>query len=267
MAPFGPLQPRVKDSSFEKVNMNGVAARRVATGSRTGYVFLYLHGGAYVIGNPSSHRSLASHIANEAEAEVFLADYRLAPEQPYPAGLDDALTAYQWLLDQGYEAKQIYIGGDSAGGGLALCAALTIREQELPRPGGLILISPWTDLTMSSESVRNNAKIDPLLRPSWGKWNRYLYANGRALDDPAISPLFADLSNLPPMLIQVGSDEILLDDSRQLADKARKAGVEVDYQHFEGMWHVFQMHTTLLDESMAAIKHIGAFIRRAQQSG
>lgn len=262
LVPVGPTQPRVRGSSFEPIEFNGVPARRIQAGKTGRRAVLYLHGGAYVTGSPSSHRGLMSHLARTAEATVFAPDYRLAPEHAHPAALEDALASYRAILDAGHAPADVFIGGDSAGGGLALLTALAIRDQGLPAPAGLILISPWVDLRMCSDSVRDNAAIDPMLYPAWGQWAGKLFAGELPVDSPAVSPLFADLAGLPPMLIQVGSDEILLDDSRLLADKARSAGIEVDLQLYEGLWHVFQLHTRLLKESMQAIERMAAFMKQ-----
>lgn len=261
LAPVGPTQPRVRGSSFELLSMEGVPVRRIQSGNAGRRAILYLHGGAYVTGSPASHRGLMSHLARAASATVYAPDYRLAPEHPYPAALEDALNCYRSLLRQDYPADSIFISGDSAGGGLALMTAIAIRDQGLPLPAGLLLLSPWTDLRVCSDTVRDNAAIDPMLSPDWGRWAGRLFAGGLPLDSPQISPLFADLTGLPPMLIQVASDEILLDDSRQLAKKAEADGVTAELQVYEGLWHVFQLHTRLLAESMQAITRIAAFVQ------
>lgn len=269
LKPVGPTQPKVRGSSFDLLNMSDVAVRRIttnATQTEGGMVVLYLHGGAYVTGSPGTHRGLMSHIANQAQATVFAPDYRLAPEHPHPAALNDSLACYQALLDQGYAAENIIIGGDSAGGGLALCTALALRDRDLALPGGLVLISPWTELAMVTDSITRNADIDPMLSPDWGKWAGQLYAGELPIDSPEVSPLFADLSGLPPMLVQVGTDEILFDDSRLLVEKAQAIGLDVDFQIQQDLWHVHQLHTTLLKESMQAIEAIAAFIRSRQPS-
>ncbi|MGB1580871.1 MAG: alpha/beta hydrolase [Nevskiales bacterium] len=261
LAPIGPTQPRVRGSSFDPVDMNGVAARRIACQSNNKRAVLYLHGGAYVLGGAASHRGLMSHLAKAANATVFGPEYRMAPEHPHPAALDDALAAYQWLLENGFTAGNIFIAGDSAGGGLALLTALAIRDQSLAQPAGLVLLSPWVDLSQSCESIQRNADIDPMINVAWGAWAARLYARDYELTDPAVSPLFAKLDGLPNMLIQVGSDEVMLDESIALADKAKAAGVGVELQIEDGMWHVFQLHTKLLKESMQAIARMADFIQ------
>jgi acetyl esterase/lipase len=196
-----------------------------------------------------------------AELVVHAPDYRLAPEHPYPAALRDTLAAYEWMLDQGVSAKKIAVAGDSAGGGLALAAALAMRDEALPLPAALVLISPWVDLTCDSRSRRANAKIDPMIRTSWSKRCAALYVGDRSLQDPACSPLFADLRGLPPVLIQVGSDEVGLDDATSLDARGKAAGVDVTLEIYEGMWHVFQSSVGVMRESDDAVRRIADFLR------
>jgi monoterpene epsilon-lactone hydrolase len=227
----------------------------------SGRVILYLHGGAYVICSPSTHRGLAGTIARASQARLLLIDYRLAPENPFPAALDDALVAYRWLLEKGYSPEHIAIGGDSAGGGLSLATALSLRDHQEKMPAALFLLSPWTDLTFSGESIQLRANRDPLLQLNDDSWLVNVYANGHPLTHPYISPLFADLHKLPPTYIQVGSEEILFDDSFRLEQKAREAEVNVTMETWAGMWHVFQGFAPYVPESHQAIEKIGEFIR------
>jgi acetyl esterase/lipase len=226
-----------------------------------GRAILYLHGGAYVICSPSTHRGLAGRIALTSLARVLLIDYRLAPENPFPAALEDAQSGYKWLLEQGFSPEHIAIGGDSAGGGLSLATALFLRDNQQKLPGALFLLSPWTDLTFSGDSIRTRAERDPLLHINDDDWLVNIYANGHPLDNPYISPLFGDLHNLPPTLIQVGTEEILYDDSFRFEEKARAAGVDVTLETWPGMWHVFQGFAPYVPESIKAIDKIGEFIR------
>lgn len=226
-----------------------------------GRAILYLHGGAYVICSPSTHRGLAGNIARASQARLLLIDYRLAPENPFPAALDDALIAFRWLLEKGYAPENIAIGGDSAGGGLSLATALSLRDTNMKMPAALFLLSPWTDLTFSGESIRTRADRDPLLQVNDDGWLVKSYANGLPLTYPYISPLFADLHDLPPTFIQVGTEEILFDDSFRLEQKARLAGVNVTLETWPGMWHVFQGFAPYVPESHKAIEKIGEFIR------
>jgi monoterpene epsilon-lactone hydrolase len=222
---------------------------------------LYLHGGGYTICSPATHRGLAGRIALAGDSRVLLIAYRLAPEHPFPAALEDALSAYRWLLEQGISPNQIAIGGDSAGGGLTLATAVSLRDADDPLPAALFLISPWTDLTFSGESVHTRAKADPMLRPDGDGSFARLYTGEHRPDNPLISPLFADLRGLPPTLIQVGNNEILLSDSTRLEEKLKAAGVDTRLEVWDGMWHVFQVFAPWVPEANRAIRKIGQFIR------
>jgi monoterpene epsilon-lactone hydrolase len=226
-----------------------------------GRAILYLHGGAYVIGSPTTHRGLAGNIAHASQARLLLIDYRLAPEHPFPSALEDALSTYHWLLGKGYSPKNIAIGGDSAGGGLTLATALSLRDNKDRLPAALFLLSPWTDLTFSGESIHTRALRDPILHMDDDSWLVKAFANGHPLTHPYISPLFADLHNLPPTLIQVGTEEILFDDSARLEQNARIAGVDITIEIWPGMWHVFQGFAPYVPESKQAIKNIGGFLQ------
>jgi epsilon-lactone hydrolase len=243
-------------------DMGGIPALCLRTANdQSTQVILYLHGGAYILGGAASHGSLAAQLGYAAGAKVYLPDYRLAPEHPFPAALDDALSAYRWLLAQGHEANNIVIAGDSAGGGLALATAVAIRDGNLPQPAALVLISPWLDLSLSGDSIKSHVSRDPILRPSWLRWSAGVYCGEHPAEYPLCSPLFANLAGLPPMLVQVGSEEILLDDSRRLEQRAQAAGVSVQLQVFDGMWHDFQAHVGVLPESGTALAGIGAFLK------
>ncbi len=220
---------------LEMAGMSTVRAEpRVSHPPRT---ILYFHGGGYCVGSWGSHKGPISHLAVAASADVYAPNYRLAPEHPYPAAVDDALGAYRWLLEGGVPARQIALAGDSAGGGLALATAIAIRDSELPSPLAVALISPWVDLSADCPSMRDNARIDPMLRPSWSRACASKYLAGRDPADPGCSPLFANHRDLPPILIQTGSDEIIVDDSIRLDARCREAGVDVTLQVFKGLWH------------------------------
>jgi len=226
-----------------------------------GRAILYLHGGAYVICSPTTHRGLAGNIAQASQARLLLIDYRLAPEHPFPSALEDALASYRWLLGKGFSPHHISIGGDSAGGGLALATALSLRDNQEELPAALFLLSPWTDLTFSGDSIRARADRDPLLQFNDYGWLVDIYANGNPLTHPYISPLFADLHGLLPTFIQVGSEEILFDDSYRLEAKLKAAAVPVSLEIWEGMWHVFQGFAPYVPEAGQAIAKIGMFIK------
>lgn len=241
---------------------NGVPLEIVRAGpAPTASVVLYLHGGAYCLGSPRTHRSLTSRLALQGCADVVVPDYRLAPEHPYPAALDDALATYRWLLSRGYDPASIILAGDSAGGGLALALALRLRELALPQPARLLLLSPWVDLTFGGDSIRQLRDRDPMLAIDWIRHGAELYRGRRPASDPGCSPLLANLAGLPPMLIQVGSDEVLLDDARRLAQRVGSVGGAVELEIYDGMWHVFQLHAGLLATADAALVALAASVR------
>ncbi len=222
---------------------------------------LYLHGGAYVMGGFGSHRKLAAAIGDAAGARVWLPDYRLAPEHPHPAALNDALAVYSALLAQGQDPAQLTIAGDSAGAGLALELALAIRDAGLPSPAALVLLSPWADASLSGDSITSHRRRDPMLSAGWLRWAAQAYRGHGSDTDIAGSPLWAELSGLPPLLIQVGSEEILLSDAQRLQQRALAAGADCQLQHHPELWHVFQLQYGWLDEANQAVTAIGDFIR------
>lgn len=233
-------------------------------GESGGYVILQLHGGGYVGAMRNAYRSFAV-LYSEAGGgmDVLTIDYRVAPEHPYPAALLDALDAYGWLLDRGWGPEQIFLAGDSAGGGLAMGLCMLLKDRRIGLPAGIIAMSPWTDLTASGPSYQENYEKDPL----FGNTRDSLIYNKDYVEDndprnPYISPLFGEFEDFPPMLIQVGSIEMLLSDSVLVAEKARKAGVKVKLSIYEGMFHIFQMAMKLLPESRQAWKEIGEFLRK-----
>lgn len=221
-------------------------------------VMLYLHGGGYVIGSAATHRSLASRLSAACAARVLVVDYRLAPEHPFPAAVDDALTVYRWALAQGVAAEQMAIAGDSAGGGLVLALLVAIRDAGLPMPACGVCLSPWVDLEGTGASVAPGAVDDPMVTLAGIQGMAAAYAAGQ-LSAPLASPLHADLSGLPPLLIQVGTREILLDDARRIAAKAEAAGVSVTLEEEEGLIHVFQLFPNV-PESEQAVARIGDFV-------
>ncbi len=201
-----------KGISCQPAQIGALEAEWVRPASPDGTV-LYLHGGAYCLGSIKTHRMLAAALADGANMQVLMIEYRLAPEFPFPAALDDAVAAYLWLMENGSSPTRILIAGDSAGGGLALATLLKLRDEGQPLPAGGILLSPWTDLTMSGDSAATKASLDFILNADHLSRMAQLYAGEASLQNPLISPLFSDLTGLPPLLIQVGTDEILLDDS------------------------------------------------------
>lgn len=226
-------------------------------------VLLYLHGGSYVFGSAASHRHLACAIGVELGASVLTLDYRRAPESPFPAGVDDAVAAYQMLAGQGVPAERIAVAGDSAGAGLALALLQRLRAGARPLPAAVACLSPWTDLGCASPTHTTHAARDPVLRTDDLRAMAALYLGGVPADEPLASAAFADLTGLPPMLVQVGSEEILLDDARRLVQRALADGVPVECQEWEGMFHVWQYYYPVLSQGRSAIKAIGRFMREA----
>lgn len=221
---------------------------------------LYLHGGAYVTGSPRTHRGLAARLARDARVCVAVPDYRLAPEHPHPAAVDDALAAYKGLLEQNIPPHKIVIAGDSAGGGLSLALALRLKAEPLPQPAGIVLLSPYTDATLSSNSMLSPTQKEWLLTKPLMFAARKDYTGEQDLRTPTISPLFGDLTGLPQLFVQVGSDEVLLDDSTRLAEAATRQGVQVTLQIWPRLWHVWQLHGGQMPEADRAITAIAGFI-------
>jgi acetyl esterase/lipase len=251
-------------AQIEDVNASGVKAQWVsAPGADAQSAILYFHGGGFQVGSVVSHRELMAGISRAAQCRVLGVDYRLAPEHRYPAALDDALAAYAWLIDQGFAPKHIALAGDSAGGGLALSLLLRLRDAGKALPAAVGLMSAWTDLTASGASYIKRADADPIhQRPMIVAMARnYLGKDGNA-SDPLVSPLFADLRGLPPLLAQVGDCETVLDDSRDFVARATEAGVDATLQVWDHMIHVFQQFPAELPEARAAIEDMGRFMRR-----
>lgn len=223
---------------------------------------LLCHGGAFIAGGAATHTAFAGWIARVTGADVYVPEYRLAPEHPHPAATDDLHAAYRAVLGLGHSPARTAVVGDSAGGALAVATVRALPEMSVPSPAAVVLISPWLDLTLSSASMADNARRDPMLKRSYLDAAAAAYAGGVSRSDPRVSPHFADLRNLPPTLVQVGSDEILLDDSTRFADRAYAAGVDVELQRYEGWWHDFQALAGSLDGAREALEDIAAFLRR-----
>lgn len=250
-----------RDARFEEKRVAGVPTLQVETSSSApDCAVLFLHGGAYVAGGFGSHRKLAAAVSRAASAKVWLPDYRLAPEHPHPAALKDALAVYSSLLEQGQDPGKLSLVGDSAGGGLSMALAMAIRDAGLPLPNRIALMSPWVDLGLGGQSMITHEGRDPMLKPAWLRWASELYRGGASATQPGCSPLFGDLSGLPPVLIQAGSEEVLLSDSLRLHETLKAAGVDVTLQQAHGLWHVYQLHWGLLQEATQAVEEIGQFI-------
>lgn len=241
--------------------MPTTATRKGASG-RSPNAVLHFHGGAFVIGSPTSHKVLLSHLATATGADVFAPDYRLAPTYKHPAQKEDALEVYKDLLDKGYNSCRIAMTGDSAGGGLAVQTVQTLRDKGMPLPACVVLFSPWIDYTLTGDSMVRMARRDPFLRKS------FLSMAVKHMDKAimaGVRPLDEDMSGLPPMLIHVGTDEILYSDSVRLAENARTGGVDVRLESFEGLWHVFHLNAGMLPSATRAVADAGEFIRKHWQ--
>lgn len=259
---FGERYRILKGTSIEPVDIDGIYSEwLVPSNAMIQRTILYLHGGGYEVGSCASHRAMVSYVAGACQAQTLLPNYRLAPEHPFPAALEDAITAYHWLLSQGHAPENLVIMGDSAGGGLALAALLSLRDQGVPLPAATVLLAPWTDLALTGESMKTRAHTELVLRVGIIERMAYTYCGDHDPRQPLISPLYADLHGLPPMLIQVGDYEILLSDSTRLAEQAQAAGVAATIKVWPGMWHLF--HWAVLhdvSESKQAIAEIAAFV-------
>lgn len=231
-----------------------------APGTDPTRVLLYFHGGGYCSGSISSHRAMVVEAGRAARIRTLAVGYRLAPEHPFPAALEDALTAYRFLLGQGIAPDRIALGGDSAGGGLSLALSIRLRDATLPMPGCMWLVSPWVDLAMTGESLVGKADIDPLIQKDYLEELAGAYLAGHDRSDPLVSPLCADLSGLPPLLVQVGSAETLLDDATRLAAKAGAADVPVTLEIWPRMIHAWPLWASQLAEGRRALASAGAFI-------
>src|SRR5579862_6991081 len=256
------MLPVEADIKCQPVTANGVKSEWVsAPDADPGRAILYLHGGGYVIGSINTHRSLAGRLSRAAKARVLVIDYRLAPEHPFPAAVEDSVAAYRWMLAQGLKPARIAVAGDSAGGGLTVATLVAIRDAKLASPGAGVCLSPWTDLEGVGDSMKSRASIDPMVQRDGLLEMAAHYLAGQNPRSPLAAPLYADLTGLPPLLIQVGTAETLFDDSTRLAERARKAGVKVTLEPWENMIHVFQVFAPMLDEGQQAIDKIGEFVR------
>jgi monoterpene epsilon-lactone hydrolase len=257
------MLPVDADIKREAVTANGVKSEWVsAPEADSGRAILYLHGGGYVIGSINTHRSLAARLSRAAKARVLVIDYRLAPEHPFPAAVDDSVAAYRWMMAQGLKPSRIAVAGDSAGGGLTAATLVAIRDAKLPVPAAGALLSPWVDMEGIGESMTTKDSVDPMVHKEGLLGMAKAYLGGKNPRTPLAAPLYAELAGLPPLLIQVGTSETLLDDASRLAERAKKAGVNVTYEPWQNMIHVWQLFAPMLDEGQQAIEKIGAFVRK-----
>ena len=249
--------------TYASVSANGVPALWVTPqGAEPTRTMLYLHGGGYVIGSSATHRKMVGHLAKAAGCRALVVDYRLAPEHPHPAAVQDAVAAYRFLLEQGNAPSAMVVAGDSAGGGLTVALLVSLRDAGVTLPAAAMALSPWVDLEGTGESVTTRAEVDLMVTPALTKVMTDLYMGGQDLRQPTASPLYADLRGLPPLYVQVGDEETLLDDSTRLVARARAAGVEASLDVFPEMWHVFQLFAGFLPEADDAVVRLGAFARR-----
>ena len=235
---------------------------RVRERSSAQRALLYLHGGGYYFCSPRSQRAISFGLGKRADADVFSLDYRLAPEHPFPAALEDALAAYRHMLASGRRASSIVIAGDSAGGGLALAALVALRDAGDPLPAGAVLFSPWTDLAVTGASIRENDGRDPMFCGEVFARIASFYVGSASATDPYVSPLYADFRGLPPLSLFVGSTETLLDDTRRVAERARAAGVAVECEIARGMPHIWPIYAPFMPEARSTLDVAAAFVRR-----
>ncbi|MBG6099407.1 alpha/beta hydrolase [Nocardioides luteus] len=255
----GQTRPLPDEARARAVTIGGIPGLELYRDATEG-TLLYLHGGGYVVGSARTGASLADGLAGRAGLRAISIDYRLAPEAPYPAAVEDGLAAYRGLLDAGVEPDRLVLAGDSAGGGLTMATLLAARSAGLPQPAAAVLFSPWTDLTLSGATIETKLDADPLFDRAALEWFARRYLGSADPTDPLISPAFADLAGLPPLLIQVGSHEVLLDDSLRLAARAAEADVEVILEVGAELPHVFQNQAGSLDEADAALDRASRFL-------
>ena len=250
-----------KGVTVTDINTDGLHSKWISPLNPTlGKAILHLHGGGYVTGGADSHLMMCIPMAQTLRTKILLPNYRLAPEHPFPAAVDDAVKVYRWLLAQGHSPKDIIISGDSAGGGLSLAAVLTLRDAGEPLPAAVVCLSPWTDLTFTGKSHITKAQADSVLLTEVLREWATCYAGIETPSHPLISPIYADFHNFPPLLIQVGSDEVLLDDALMLAEKAKADGVNVKLTVWDELWHVWPALGDLIPESKKAFEEIDQFL-------
>ncbi len=257
----GAAFPVPPDVRREPAVAGGVSAEWIRRDdSASDAVLLYLHGGGYVIGSLGTHRVMIATLVAAAGVPALSLDYRLAPEAPFPAAVEDATAAYRWLLDRGVAPKRIAIAGDSAGGGLTVATLVALRDAGTPLPAGAVCFSPWVDLEGIGDSMTSRAERDPILQRADLEWFAGHYLGAAHARTPLAAPLYADLSGLPPLLVQVGEAETLYDDAVRLAERARKAGVDVTFEPWPEMVHVWQIFAPILPEGREALGAAGRFI-------
>ncbi|MFW9948071.1 MAG: alpha/beta hydrolase [Candidatus Odinarchaeota archaeon] len=261
---FATISKLPKDVIAEPVNAGGVPAEWITTPDVIpDHVLLYFHGGGYIAGSIDTHRDLVARISRAAKVRVLIIDYRLAPEHPFPAALEDAVSTYQWLISiEKINPKNLIIGGDSAGGGLTVSTLVKLREKGITLPTAGVYISPWIDLAGTGESMKTKAELDPFITPELNDFCAKTYLKDVDPKNYLASPLYADLKGVPPMYIQVGNSECILDDSKRLAKNAKEAGIDVELDIWEDMIHIFPIFAPLAPEGQQAIQKVGNFIQK-----
>lgn len=251
-----------KTVNIQQIDIDGIEVEwLIPLDASAEKMILYFHGGGYVTGSIEDHRMMCGLLADSTGMKVLIPNYRLAPENPFPAALDDALKVYRWLLVQGYSSANIIVAGDSAGGGLSVAAVLALRDKNELLPAAVVCLSPWADLTLENETHITKAESDSMLRTDILREWALAYTNESNFINPLVSPIYADFHGFPPLLIQVGSDEILLGDSILLAEKAKADGVQVELNIWDGMWHVWQALGDLIPENKKTFEEIAQFVR------
>lgn len=260
---WGTIMPALRDVLVEPGTHAGLYSEtHTPRGAHSNRVILYFHGGGFAVGSPRSHRHLVSRLARAAGMKAVVIDYRKSPEHPFPAALDDTVKAYRQLLDAGIKPGNIVFAGDSAGGNLVISTLLKLKQDGLPLPAAACAMSPWCDVTLGSNSLKTNAAEDLILTPLLLQQFRSIYVSDDRVQDPLVSPVFGDLSGLPPLLVQVGSKEVLLDDARMMAQKAAQAGVQTQLEVWEGMQHVWHYSAAFIKDGQRAIERVGEFFRQ-----
>lgn len=247
-----------RGSRFDQDTIAGIPVTRTTFGNNNRGFVLYLHGGGYTIGSSRTHRGITGHLAKTSECQIITPDYRLAPEHPFPAALDDVEAVYEALLAEGIKPEQIAVAGDSAGGGLSIALTMRLRDRKRPLPSSLTVFSPWVDLT---QQQLYSPEREPVLQARWTAKSAAHYAAGESLTNPLISPIFGHMADLPPLLIQVGSEEMLLNDAERLANAAQRDDVQTRLEVFNSLWHVFQVHSGQLERATKALEGAGEHIK------
>jgi len=252
-----------ENTKVEKIIADGVDAEWISCGKvNTNKIFMFIHGGGYYRGSIASTRATVARISEQAGVQCLSIDYRLAPEHPFPGAIDDTYTAYNWILKQGINPQNIIVSGQSAGGGLCLALLLKIKDNKGTQPLGAVAISPWTDLSQSGNTMKTNENIDPIISKKYLDRMAGLYLKGSSFSLPLASPLFGDLSELPPILIQVGTAETMLDDSKRFYEKAKKANVDINIEIWTDMFHGWHGNAHILKDAELAIQSIGNFCKK-----